>query len=54
MLYPRSMEFLPPARTIEQALDDLIDRLDALPSNHPEVPALREQVARAELLLLGR
>lgn len=45
---------LSPPRTIEQALADLVDKLDRLPGSHPDVAVLRRQIEGLELHLLWR
>lgn len=55
MMCPRRLdEKLPTARTIEQAIDDLVLRLDELPSRHPDVPLIARQIEGLEFYLLGR
>lgn len=51
MLYPRSsdvLEFTAPARSIEQALAYLVERLDAMPASHPDRPILSRQITDLE------
>lgn len=48
------LELLPPPRSVERALDDLVDRLDQLPTGHPEVAVLRRRIEALEYHLDAR
>jgi hypothetical protein len=48
------LEFSPPVRTIEHALADMVERLDALPASHPDVIPLRGKIDALELHLIGK